>query len=441
MVAAERFLKLVLRSRLLNRDELSAGLRGLPRERWEDAEAMAEHLVKGGKLSRYQARKLLQGIARGLVLASFQILAPVGRGGMGTVFLARDSRSHRLLALKVLSPKRAREEERTLARFQREMVLSQRVAHPNVARTEEVGVHDGIYFIAMEFIPGKSLYRLVTDSGPLEVSRAARLFAEVAEAIQFAHEQGVIHRDLKPSNIMVTPNDHAKVLDLGLAMIQGEAVTNREVVGGGKYVVGSMNYIAPEQTEDSSKADPRSDVYGLGCTLYHAVTGSPPFPGGSSIDKIMWHRTVEPTAPEEMNPNIPAAFAELIKRMMAKEPAQRLASAEMVRRQLLPWASGEARPMDRQEDSGFQSEVNRLQDAEPAADEGDTVLATAEEEDAATEVSAEGLLHSSSEEVKPPLHMDGLDDKSWKEIAWMSGAFVGFWVLLLAILGLVLWLR
>src|SRR5437868_6457605 len=153
MVAARRFLKLVLRSGLLNRDELSAALRGLPREQWEDAQAMADHLTKVGKLSRYQARKLLQGIARGLVLGPYQILAPVGRGGMGTVFLSRDTRSQRLLALKVLPPKRAREEERVLARFQREMVLSQRVTHPNIARTLDVGVHDGIYYIAMEFIP------------------------------------------------------------------------------------------------------------------------------------------------------------------------------------------------------------------------------------------------------------------------------------------------
>jgi eukaryotic-like serine/threonine-protein kinase len=441
MVAARRFLKLVLRSGLLNRDELSDALRGLPREQWEDAQAMADYLIKGGRLSRYQARKLLQGIARGLVLGPYQILAPVGRGGMGTVFLSRDSRSQRLLALKVLPPKRAREEERVLARFQREMVLSQRVSHPNIARTLDVGVHDGIYYIAMEFIPGKSLYQLVTEGGPLEVSRSARLFAEVAEALQHAHEQGVIHRDLKPSNIMVTPNDHAKVLDLGLAMIQGEAVTNREVVGGSRYVIGSMNYIAPEQTEDSSKVDARADVYGLGCTLYHAVTGSPPFPGGSSIDKIMWHRTIEPPPPEEVNPKIPPAFADLIKRMMAKDPAQRMASAEMVRRQLLPWASGEALPMDRQDDSGFLTVVDRLKAAEPTTDVGDTELSAPEEEESAVEVSAEDLLMPEKEETKPELLTGALEDKSWKEIAWMSGAFVGFWVLLLAILGLVLWFR
>jgi hypothetical protein len=127
--------------------------------------------------------------------------------------------------------------------------------------------------------------------------------------------------------------------------------------------------------------------------------------------------------------------------MMAKDPAQRMASAEMVRRQLLPWASGEALPMDRAGDSGFQSVVDRLKAAEPTTDVGDTELSQAEEEESAIEVSAEDLLMPEKEESKPELLTAGLEDKSWKEIAWMSGAFVGFWVLLLAILGLVLWFR
>src|SRR5262249_19355740 len=175
----ETFLKTVLRSGLLSREELQEGLRGLPREQRTDPQAMADHLIKKGKLSRFQARKLLEGAPLGLVLGPFQILAPIGKGGMGTVYLARDTRSQMLLALKALPPKRAREEERVLARFRREMEMSQRVAHPHLAWTYEVGVCQGVYYIAMEYIPGKSLYRLVQDGGPLAVPRAARLFAEV----------------------------------------------------------------------------------------------------------------------------------------------------------------------------------------------------------------------------------------------------------------------
>src|SRR5438132_7548187 len=258
MPAVDDFLKTVLRSGLLDREQLQASLRGVPKDRRDDAQALAEHLVRAGKLSRFQARKLLEGTALGLVLGPFQVLAPIGKGGMGTVYLARDSRSQLLVALKVLPPKRAREEERLLARFRREMEMCQRVAHPHLAWTYEVGVCQGVYYIAMEYIPGKNLYRLVSDEGPLPVRRAARLFGEVAIALDHAHNQGLIHRDLKPSNIIITPHDHAKVLDLGLAIVQGEVPAEREVIGGRGYVVGTMDYIAPEQTENAAKADQRS---------------------------------------------------------------------------------------------------------------------------------------------------------------------------------------
>src|SRR5207253_1916620 len=216
----------------------------------------------------------------------------------------RDVRSHLLVALKVLPPKRAREEERVLTRFRREMEMCQRVAHPHLAWAYEVGVCQGVYYIAMEYIPGRSLYRLVNDEGPLEISRAARLFAEVASALDHAHCQGLIHRDLKPSNIMITPHDHAKVLDLGLALVQGEDLSEREVIGGQGYVVGTMDYIAPEQTEDASRVDPRSDIYALGCSLYFALTGRPPFPGGTALQKIQRHRTEHAPPCVQVNPNV-----------------------------------------------------------------------------------------------------------------------------------------
>src|SRR5437762_13609959 len=150
----DTFLRTVLRSGILDRDQLQDGLRRVPRAQRENPQALADHLVHHGKLTRFQAHKLLKGASVGLVLGPFQVLAPIGRGGMGTVYLARDTRSDQLLALKVLPPKRAREEERMLARFRREMDLCQRVAHPHLARTFEVGDSLGIHYIAMEFIPG-----------------------------------------------------------------------------------------------------------------------------------------------------------------------------------------------------------------------------------------------------------------------------------------------
>jgi serine/threonine protein kinase len=359
------FLRTILRSGLLDRNQLQEALRDVPLDQRNDPEALADHLVANGKLSRFQAGKLVRGMAVGLVLGSFQVLAPIGRGGMGTVYLARDCRSDQLVALKVLPPKRAREEERLLARFRREMDMCRRVAHPHLAWTYDVGVCQGVYYIALEYIPGKSLYRLVNDSGPLAVGRAARLFTEVAEALDHAHNQGLIHRDLKPSNIIITPHDHAKVLDLGLAIVQGEAPCEREVIGGQGYVVGTMDYIAPEQTENAARVDPRSDIYGMGCTLYFALTGQPPFPGGTPREKIQKHRTAEPTPIPQLNPAIPPAFIGLLRRMMAKNPEQRIATAAEVREELLRWASHDATlPLDRQGDQEYREAVEELEHAE-----------------------------------------------------------------------------
>ncbi len=226
-----------------------------------------------------------------------------------------------------MPPKRARAEERYLARFQREMELSQKVSHPHIAQTHEAGVSQGVYFIAMEYIPGQSLYRLVTSQGPLTVPRAASLFAEVASALQHAHDLGLIHRDLKPSNIMVTPNDHAKILDLGLAMMEGEVGEDIEIIGGRGYVVGSVDYMAPEQTLDATNVDSRSDLYALGCVLYFALTGKPPFPAGKTMDKINAHRRQEPDPIQWRNQEIPDSFAAIVHKLMAKNPAERYPGA------------------------------------------------------------------------------------------------------------------
>src|SRR5262249_39531605 len=211
-------------------------------------------------------------------------------------------------------PKRG-QEERYLARFRREMEMSRRVRHPHLALTFDAGESQGVNYIVMEYIPGQSLHRLVNREGPLPVARAAKLFSEVAAALDSAHQEGLIHRDLKPSNIIVTPNNHAKVLDLGLALEAGE-VADIQVVGGQGYVVGSMDFIAPEQTLDPSKVDGRADIYAMGCTLYYVLTGRPPFPGGTNKDKIRRHRQDEPEAITQVNPRVSEEFAALVGKVM-----------------------------------------------------------------------------------------------------------------------------
>lgn len=363
--AADLFLRNLLRSGLLRREELDSALRVMPAYDRNDSHALSDQLIRAGVLTRFQAFKLLQGAPMGLVLGPFQILAPLGKGGMGCVYLARDSRNRQLVALKVLPPKRAKEEERLRVRFQREMNLSRMLIHPHLARSYEAGIHQGVHYIAMEFIPGKSLFRLVASVGTLAVARVARLFEEVTLGLEHAHVNGLIHRDLKPGNIMITPNDHAKVLDLGLAIVQGEIPADRTVVGGKGYVVGTMDYMAPEQAEDPMSVDSRADIYSLGCTLYYSVTGRPPFPGGNALQKIMRHVTEEPTSPSQLNPAIPPAFETIIRKMMAKRREERYQSAAEVRQDLLRWKIAEpSLPLDSQDSPVYRQEVQRLQEQE-----------------------------------------------------------------------------
>src|ERR1051326_6928899 len=367
MPSVEVFLTSALKSGVLNGQQLEETLRTLGPPQRDDAGAVAASLVKQGRLSSFQAEKLLQGAPLGLVLGPNQILAPVGKGGMGTVYLARDVRTLKLLALKILPPKKAREEERTLARFRREMELCQKVSHPHLTQTYEAGICQGVYYIAMEFLPGRSLYRLVSESGVLTAPRAARLFSEVALGLDHAHKRGLIHRDLKPSNIMVTPHDHAKVLDLGLALVQGESGGDREVVGGQGYIVGTMDYLAPEQAGDATNVDPRSDIYSLGCALYFALTGRPPFPEGSKLDKISAHRSRKPDSLARLNPSVASGFVALVERMMAKAPAQRFQTAWDVYKELQKWIGKEpSLPLDAPSDMSFKHAIAQLSQSLPA---------------------------------------------------------------------------
>lgn len=370
----ERYLQALRRSRLLARNQLDVILSEAPRNVRASAKDLGEWMVSKEYLTHFQVVKLLQGTWQGLVLGPYQILSPLGRGGMGTVYLARDTRieSERnggpaLVALKVLPAKKAREEERTLARFRREMDLARLVDHPHVTKTFDVGTVDGVHFIAMEYIRGISLRKQIADSGPLSIARAARYFSEVCDGLAHAHEKGLIHRDLKPSNMMVTPNGHAKILDMGLAMVEDEELpADKKIVGGQGYVVGTMDYIAPEQVDDPTGVDARADLYSLGCSLYMALVGHPPFPGGTSIEKMKRHRqaTAEPLT--DLNPTIPAEFARIIERLMEKDPDDRFSSAKHVRKALLKWTAGDPeRPLDTDPHQTQAQVLDELEKAQP----------------------------------------------------------------------------
>ncbi len=355
----DRFLQMLARSGLLDRDRLRQITGAIPGKIRQDVAKLADYLVEKQHITQFQANKILKGAWQGLVLGPYQVLAPLGRGGMGSVYLARNTSAvangttdksaiPALVALKVLPPKRAREEDRTLARFLREMDMCRRVNHPHVTQTFEAGDIQGVHYIAMEYIRGTSLSKVVKDGGPLPIPRTARYFSEVAAGLSHAHEKGLIHRDLKPSNLMVTPNGHAKILDLGLAIAIDEALpADKTIVGGQGYVVGTMDYIAPEQVEDPSQVDFRADLYAIGCSIYFALTGQPPFPGGTSQEKMKRHCNDFAEPVSDLNPTVPVAFARIVDKLMEKDPGRRYHSAEQLRDALLPWIAGDPeKPMD-----------------------------------------------------------------------------------------------
>jgi serine/threonine protein kinase len=297
------------------------------------AARLARLLIDQGRLTPYQARKVLAGATRGFFLGGFKILRALGEGGMGKVYLAERQADGQRVAIKVLPPKKALEEDQALGRFRREMDLSRRVHHPNLARTLDVGQEGDVHFMVMEYIPGDSLYHIVKEGGRLRVPDTVRYFLKVIDGLNAAHGAGLVHRDIKPSNLMVTPDGDAKILDLGLARAMGEeSPLTREFA-----VIGTLDYASPEQLTDAATADRRSDLYSLGCTIYFTLAGHAPFEGGDLINKMYKQRMEDPPPLEREARGVPAAFAAIVRTLMAKNPADRYQTGDELRIDLARW--------------------------------------------------------------------------------------------------------
>jgi serine/threonine protein kinase len=336
MSRLEKFVADLGRSRLVAADRIERLLAAFPRQPEADAAVrFARQLIREGLLTEYQARKVLAGATRGFFLGDYRVLRSLGEGGMGKVYLAAHNASGEHVAIKVLPPRKAREQAQALQRFRRETDLSTRVNHPNLARTLGYGQEGGVHFMVLEYIPGRSLYDAVRGEGgrPLGVADAARLFVKVADGLAAAHDAGLVHRDIKPSNIMIPPDGQAKLLDLGLARAVGE---DRPLTTP-NLVVGTLDYASPEQIVNASTADRRSDLYSLGCTLYFALAGRPPFEGGDMINKMFKQRMEDPEPLERVARGVPPTFAAIVRKLMAKNPDHRYQSCGELRADLARW--------------------------------------------------------------------------------------------------------
>jgi formylglycine-generating enzyme required for sulfatase activity len=295
--------------------------------------ALAAEMLRLGWLTAYQIDTVAAGNGRELVLGNYVLREPLKSGGMGQVFIARHSYLDSIVALKVIRPELV-SHPGFLERFRLEARLLAKMTHPNVIRVNDAGEAAGTHFLVMEYIEGLDLERLVRLSGRLPPQQAVEYVRQAALGLAEIHKAGLVHRDVKPGNLMLASDGVVKVLDLGIARqdYNDPALATCTVLTGMEVVMGTPDYMAPEQTLDARAVTAQSDLYSLGCTLYHLLTGDVPFPGGGRGDKARKQREEEPPALTERRPEATAPLAAVVHKLMAKQPEQRFQTAEEVAR-------------------------------------------------------------------------------------------------------------
>lgn len=285
-----------------------------------------------GGLTSFQVQAIRENRIGELALGNYLLLAPIGRGGMGEVFRARHRRMDRVVALKVVRGDIGLSEE-CLRRFQREVKAAARLSHPNIVTAYDADEVGGRHFLVMEYVDGRDLGQLVSHLRPLSVPEAVECVLQVAAGLSYAHQQGVIHRDLKPSNLLVDREGRVKILDLGLARLEdavSPSISGAARLTASGLIMGTVDYMAPEQAVDSRSVDRRADIYSLGCTLFFLLTGRPVFPRDSLAERLMAHRQDPAPSLCLTRRNVPEKLDRIFQQMMAKSPAERFDSASAV---------------------------------------------------------------------------------------------------------------
>jgi serine/threonine protein kinase len=315
---------------------------------FEDTQELAKHVVKIGWITLHQAKKLLSGHGQELILGNYVITDKIGEGGMGKVYKANQLRLSRTVALKVIRPNLL-SNDTALKRFQREAKAAAQLAHPNIVRLFDADQVGDRHFLAMEFVNGTDLSKLVKDAGPLPIGMACSFTQQAAAGLQHAHDLGLVHRDIKPSNLLVTAPGKAgktgsggvvKILDMGLARAVGDATNESDLTAltQAGTVIGTPDYMSPEQAKNSSTVDGRSDIYSLGCTFFFLLTGRTLFPNGSTLEKLLQHQMDAPPHIQLLRPEIPDELAVIIHRLLAKQPEGRFQSGAALAAALEPWS-------------------------------------------------------------------------------------------------------
>lgn len=366
----QTFLARLRQSNLLRLEDFANLAAQLPDT--DKAGLLARFLVERGALTRFQAEMLLAGRTSGFVFGQYRILDEIGRGGMGRVYKAMHATMHRLVAVKVLSSKFLKT-ERAQKLFQREVRAAAKLVHPNIVTAYDADLVGDRHYMVLEFVDGPNLERLVREHGPLTVGQACEFARQVATGLQFAFERGMVHRDIKPANLLVQgsgpltlPSSPArgegttapsplageegrvrggctvKILDFGLARLHTPSGDGRpdesSILAENNAVLGTPDYVSPEQAQNVHAADIRSDLYSLGCTLFFLLTGQPPFPGGRLLDKVARHTKEKAPRVEKLRPDVPPAVSHIVEKLLAKKPAERFQTPAELAAALEPFA-------------------------------------------------------------------------------------------------------
>ena len=302
---------------------------------------LSEILVHRQILNPWQAQQLLAGRSR-FTLGLYRILDSIGQGGMGQVYKARHTVLNRVVAIKVLPLHKST--PAAIENFQNEIQALASLDHPNLVKAIDAGKDGNVYYLVCEYVPGPDLRKHVRRQGQLSEEIAASIFVQVAAGLQHAHSAGLVHRDVKPGNILLSMDGIAKLSDLGLASPRRDENDSDPKQ---MKIVGTADYISPDHLESPGNPEPVWDIYSLGCSLYYAVTGKVPYPGGTAAEKVNSHRDPKmfPLDPQRLNPVLSNEFVAVLGDMMAKKPEDRIPSAEEVIRQLRPWSDGTPRPL------------------------------------------------------------------------------------------------
>jgi serine/threonine protein kinase len=278
----------------------------------------------------------LSGSGRPLVLGDYVLLARIGAGGMGEVFKAQHRHMKRLVAVKLL-PAAVTEDESSVKRFQREVQAAARLSHRNIVHANDAGVQWGVWYLVMEYVEGRDLAAIINERGPLPIDEAVDYILQTAAGLAYAHGEGVIHRDIKPANLLLDKQGTVKILDMGLARFDDAGAAADQQLTGTGQVMGTVDYMAPEQAANTHHADARSDIYSLGCTLFRLLTGENVYQGQTPLNKIVAHLGAPIPLLCQRRPEVPAEIDRIFRKMVAKQPADRYQTAAQLVADLNAW--------------------------------------------------------------------------------------------------------